>query len=253
MLDAYLSRLGVEPPAAPDHDALRRLHAAHLRAVPFENLDIHLGRPIVLDEAAIVDKIVGRGRGGFCYELNTGFAWLLTALGFRVAMLEARVWGENGLGIRYDHMTLRVDLDETWLADVGFGASFGLPLRLDETGDQPDPNGTYRITPAGDEPGWRDVSENGVRQYRFSLEPRALADYQPGCTHHQTSPQSHFTRNTVCSRETATGRVTIRGRTLIVTEGEHRRERELASDAELAAAYRKHFGMEIDAAQLASG
>jgi N-hydroxyarylamine O-acetyltransferase len=118
----YLARIGVTRPVSADLQALRDLQAAHLLAVPFENLSIHLGEPIVLDQAALVTKVARMRRGGFCYELNGAFAGLLTALGFRVSLLSARVFGEGGQpGPPFDHMTLRVDLAEPWLADVRFG------------------------------------------------------------------------------------------------------------------------------------
>ena len=93
--------------------------------VPFENLDISLGREIVLDPERFVEKIVGQRRGGFCYELNGAFATLLAAAGFRVTLLSARVSNEEGIaGKEFDHLTLRIDLEDAWLADVGFGANF---------------------------------------------------------------------------------------------------------------------------------
>ena len=90
-VDAYLARIGAARPERPSTEALQVLHAAHLRSVPFENLSIHLGEPVILDESALLDKIVGRRRGGFCYELNGLFAALLTALGFDVTLLAGRV------------------------------------------------------------------------------------------------------------------------------------------------------------------
>ena len=92
-VDDYLARIDVTRPVSADLQALRDLQAAHLLAVPFENLSIHLGEPIVLDEAALVTKVARLHRGGFCYELNGAFAGLLTALGFRVSLLSARVFG----------------------------------------------------------------------------------------------------------------------------------------------------------------
>ncbi len=113
-------------------DALRRLHVAHLRTVPFENLDIHRGVPIVLEQDRILKKLVTDRRGGFCYELNSGFAWLLSELGYRVTLLSAEVARpEGGFGIPFDHMALLVEADGgLWLADVGFGDSFLYPLRF---------------------------------------------------------------------------------------------------------------------------
>lgn len=100
-VDAYLRRLGAEYPAWPTLDALRELHLRHLRTVPFENLSVHLGEEIVLQEERLLDKVVGARRGGFCYELNGLFGALLTALGYEVTLLAARVYGEGGaLGFR---------------------------------------------------------------------------------------------------------------------------------------------------------
>ncbi|MBO4260735.1 arylamine N-acetyltransferase, partial [Streptomyces griseorubiginosus] len=95
-VDAYLRRLGIEPPAwptAPTADVLLDLHLRHLRQVPFENLSVHLGEEIVLEEKRLLDKVVGARRGGFCYELNGAFGALLAELGFGVTLLAARVHG----------------------------------------------------------------------------------------------------------------------------------------------------------------
>src|SRR6185295_18386444 len=94
--DAYLKRINYTGPLNPSAETLRNLHLAHLLAVPFENLDIHLGRPIVLEDAALFDKIVERRRGGFCYELNGLFCWLLRELGFEASKLSAGVANTEG-------------------------------------------------------------------------------------------------------------------------------------------------------------
>lgn len=152
LVEAYLRRLGVEFPAWPTADVLRELHLRHLRAVPFENLSVHLGEEIVLEERRLVEKVATTGRGGFCYELNGAFGALLTALGFDVTPLAGRVYGAEGrLGIPYDHLALlvrTVDAGE-WLADVGFGAHSHHPLRFEHRGKQDDPGGVFRIVEAG--------------------------------------------------------------------------------------------------------
>ncbi len=104
----YLARIGCPRPDRPDAGALRALHRAHQMAVPFENLSIHLGEPIVLTEAGLLAKIVTRRRGGFCYELNGAFGLLLEALGFGVERAAARVFGGGGFGPPFDHMALVV-------------------------------------------------------------------------------------------------------------------------------------------------
>ncbi|MEV2212545.1 arylamine N-acetyltransferase [Streptomyces sp. NPDC050997] len=151
-VDAYLRRIGVERPARPTVDALRELQLRHLQTVPFENLSVHLGEEIVLEEKRLLDKVVGARRGGFCYELNGAFGLLLAALGFEVRLLAARVYGDEGrLGIPYDHLALRVRTVDggEWLADVGFGAHSHYPLAFEARDEQEDPGGTFRIAEAG--------------------------------------------------------------------------------------------------------
>jgi N-hydroxyarylamine O-acetyltransferase len=245
-LDAYLARIGAARPARTDAAALRELQLRHLLAVPFENLSIHLGEPIVLEPAALLDKLVRRRRGGFCYELNGAFADLLSTLGFGVTLLAARVFGQAGPGPPFDHLALRVEVDGDgpWLADVGFGRHSSYPLRLDSRDQQADPGGTFRIAETAD--GDLDVIRDGRPQYRLEPRPRSLADFEPTCWWQQTSPRSHFTRSLVCSLLTGDGRVTLSDRTLIRTAGDRREERTLTGDAEALDAYRTWFGIVLD-------
>ncbi|MGW7360533.1 arylamine N-acetyltransferase family protein [Streptomyces sp. NPDC054802] len=247
-VDAYLARIGAGWPERADADALRDLQLRHLLSVPFENLSVHLGEPLVLADGPLLEKIVGARRGGFCYELNGAFAALLRGLGFGVTLLQARVFGDGGrLGIPYDHLALRVEAEDgtgPWLADVGFGDHSHHPLLLDERGDQPDPAGTFRLVEAGD--GDLDLLRDGKRQFRLDTRPRELADFEAGTWYHRTSPASHFTKSLVCSLLTADGRITLSGRKLVTTVGGERQERPLETDEEVLAAYRKHFGLELD-------
>jgi N-hydroxyarylamine O-acetyltransferase len=244
--DAYLARLGIDRGAVrPDLAALTLLHERHLRTVPFENLSVHLREPIVLDADALVDKLTVRGRGGFCYELNGAFAALLATLGFAVDRYEARV-GPDGDGMPFDHLCLRVEGDGVnHLADVGFGASFLHPRRMELDVAQDDPAGTYELRSVAD--GWLDLVEDGVVQFRCSTTPRALADFAGGCAHHSTSPDSPFTHGTICSRATPEGRVSIAGRMLKVSAAGGTTEREVTDDAELLALYREHFDITLEA------
>jgi N-hydroxyarylamine O-acetyltransferase len=248
-VDAYLERIGYRGPHAPTAETLRRLHVAHLLAVPFENLSIHAGETIVLDDDSLFDKVVARGRGGFCYELNGLFAALLRELGFRVEMLSAAVARRGGgFGPEFDHMTLLVTLGERWLADVGFGDSFVEPLLLDERAEQTQGARAFRIEDDGGGRlvlSQRDAGGDREPQYRFSLEPHSYEDYAEMCRFHQTSPESHFTRGRVCSRLTPEGRVTLSGSRLITTAGGERIERELADEAERDAALLEHFRISL--------
>ncbi|WP_432137455.1 arylamine N-acetyltransferase family protein [Streptomyces sp. bgisy154] len=249
-VDAYLRRLGAERPARPTVEALRELHVRHLRAVPFENLSIHLGEEIVLEEKRLVDKVVGAHRGGFCYELNGAFGALLGALGFEVALLAARVHGEGERrwGVPYDHMALRVVAEDgsEWLADVGFGEHSHYPLAFGERGEQVEPGGVFRLVEA-EEADDLDVVRNGRVEYRLELRPRVLGDFVTGAWWHRTSPESGFTRSLVCSRNTEDGgRVTLSGRRLKETTADGTvARRELAGDEEVLAVYRERFGIEL--------
>lgn len=217
-------------------------------AVPFENLDISLGQPILLDEKRLFEKIVSRKRGGFCYELNGLFAALLGALGFEVHRLAARVAnGQGGYGIPFDHMTLLVKLDERWLVDVGFGESFRLPLNLDERGIQQQPTGSYRIIDHDEQLIYlREEDGNWAPQYLFSLQPYRLADFQDGCDYHQTSPTSTFTQKRVCSLAMQQGRLTLSDRKLTITTNGRREEQEVASESEYLRLLEACFGLVID-------
>lgn len=246
---AYLRRIDYRGPLAPSVEALRQLHLAHLLFVPFENLSIHWREPIVLDDAALFEKIVRQQRGGFCYELNGLFTALLRSLGFNVRMLSAEVANDHGeFGPPFDHMTLMVTLGERWLADVGFGDSFREPLRLHERAPQIQGEDAFRIEEAGAHLVMSRRPENGEwqPQYRFNLEPHDYADYAEMCRFHQTSPQSHFTQKRICSRATIDGRVSLSELRLITTRGREREELELSSEPQYADVLREKFGITIE-------
>ncbi|PZG01625.1 arylamine N-acetyltransferase family protein [Micromonospora deserti] len=244
---AYLERIGVERPRVADGAALRELHRAHQTVVPFENLSIHLGEPISLAEDDLIDKIVQRRRGGFCYELNGAFAMLLEALGYRVVRAAARVYGGERLGPPFDHLALLVSTAEgggPWLVDVGFGSHSVYPLEFTSRAEQADPGGRFALVDAGERD--VDVIKDGQPQYRIERRARSLADFAPTCWWQQTSPDSHFTRGPICSRIDGDGRISISGRTLILTNGATRSEVPLGTDEALLSAYRDHFGIVLD-------
>jgi N-hydroxyarylamine O-acetyltransferase len=216
-------------------------------AVPFENLDIGLGRKILCDENFFLHKIVNEQRGGFCYEMNGAFAALLRTLGFQVTLLSARVSGADGSdGPEYDHMALLVDLGEPWLADVGFGDCFVDPLRLEPGVEQEQFGRRYRIV-ASEGGFYLEAYADGAwkKQYLFTLQPRDLAEFAEMCHYHQTSPDSPFTRKRVCSLATPEGRVTVTGDRLIETRNGVRDERVLQGDAEWRAVLRERFGVNL--------
>src|SRR6266436_1429478 len=251
-VQAYLRRIDCQGSLTLGIDLLRSLHRAHLFTVPFENLDIHLGREIVCEESRILHKIVNEKRGGFCYELNGAFAALLRALGFRVTLLSCRVARQDGsYGPEFDHLTLRVDLEESWLADVGFGDCFLEPLRLGSRLEHEQSGRVYRLTcpmtsaaPTDAVFGLEVMAEGGwKKEYAFTLQPRELSDFAEMCHYHQTSPESHFTRQRICSLPTPEGRVTLSDKKLIETREGSRQETLLSGDREWRATLFDLFGI----------
>lgn len=249
--EPYLARIGSLDSLAPDLATLRFLHRQHLLQVPFENLDIHLGRTLSLELPALYDKIVRRRRGGFCYELNGLFAWLLRDLGFDVSLLAARVPDETGrLGPPFDHMTLLVRLEDRWLADVGFGDNFLEPVPLGAEEPHLEGGSAYRVV-RRDDTGLtlerRQRGEGWSVQYAFDTAPREMEEFAERCAYHQTSSESHFTQKRLCTLATPEGRVTLSGYRLVETTGGLRRERVLSGDGSWHAALREIFGVDLDA------
>lgn len=248
-LPAYLARIGYTGPVAPTLQVLRAIHRAHLLSVPFENLDISRGRKIAVDQDAFVRKIVEESRGGFCYEMNGALAALLQAIGFQVTLLSARVTRQDGtFGPEFDHLTLRVDLDQPWLADVGFGDSFVEPLRLLPGIAQKDGGQIYRITENANVlqlEKW-ETGDTWKQMYRFTLQPRQLREFAGMCHYHQTSPESSFTRKRLCTRATPEGRITLSDMKLIITHDGNKVERVLSTEDEWRAALRQHFDILLD-------
>ena len=245
-VQTYLERIEYTGPTEPTLRTLRGLHMAHLLAVPFENLSVVSKHPIVLDEAALYDKIVTRRRGGFCYELNGLFAWLLCKLGFRVTLLSARVAGEQGnISPEFDHLVLQVSLTEPWLADVGFGDCFGFPLHMNTSKEHVQAGSAFRIVEEGEDRvvQRRDFGKDWREEYRFTLQPHSFAEFGPMCLYHQTSPESPFTRKRVCSRMTSDGRITLSDMRLIVTRFGQRTERTLRDEAEVTEVLFDEFGI----------
>ena len=241
----YLDRIAYSGSTAPTWETLRELHRAHLMAVPFENLDIHLEVPIELSVPAFYDKIVHRLRGGFCYELNGLFAWLLEQLGYRVSLLSARVASAGSLSPEFDHLTLLVESDAQWIADVGFGEWSMEPLVMERFDDQQNGGGYSLIEEAGSWTVRKPIEGGWEPQYVFSLTPHSLEEFEARCRFHQTSPESHFTRKPVCSIATPDGRITLSGHRVIVSSGGRREEREVEGAEAYRSVLSKEFGVDL--------
>ena len=213
-LRTYLARLGIGRIEAPSLPFLTRLQRRHLLRVPFENLDIFWGNPIPLDVQRAWSKVVEQRRGGFCYELNGLFAAALTALGFRVSLLSARVWrkAERAWGPQYDHLALLVHLEQPYLVDVGFGDSFRSPMPL-TAGVRSDVSGAYRLVPGewADERVLQYSSGHGHWRplFRVSLEPQPFHAFSEMNLWQQTSPASPFLGRAVFTLARPWGRLTL--------------------------------------------
>jgi N-hydroxyarylamine O-acetyltransferase len=216
-LDGYLARIGYTESLDPTIETLRGLHFAHATQIPFENLDILLGRPIVLDLESLQSKLVVGRRGGYCFEQNTLFAAVLESLGFAVTRLAARVrFGSTSIRPR-SHMLLSVEIDrEPWLADVGFGGEGLLyPIRLDQHDAIDQGAWIFRVKDEGNiqvlqslhTEGWFDL-------YAFTREPQYPVDFVVSnhCT--STYPHSPFVQSLVVQRTGLDARWTLRNREL---------------------------------------
>jgi N-hydroxyarylamine O-acetyltransferase len=244
--EKYLRRIGIENfDAASSAENLKLLQRRHLLAVPFENLDIHWKRPILLDTERFYKKIVEENRGGFCYELNGLFNELLQNLGFQARLVSARVSdGCGGFSAEYDHLAIIVNAGESeYLADVGFGAFTAEPLRLETDLEQEDEAGVFVIKKLDDE--YLEVAKKdgpGFRsEYIFKSFGRNLSEFSGMCDFHQTSPESHFTRGKVCSLMTAGGRKTLTDKKFIETRNGQKTEFEVDSEEEFNRILEREF------------
>lgn len=248
--EKYLKRIGFTGEPSVSLSTLRELHRRHLYSVPFENIDIHSGKEIVLDLKNIEEKVVNNGRGGFCYELNGLFCELLREIGFDVNMVSANVFDEEEKpGADFDHMALIVSVDgEEYIADVGFGDSFieTFAINLDMVNE--DEAGFFQIVKEDDKYLKLLKSEDGVLftpKYLFSSIPRKLSDYTEMCIYHQTNPKSHFKKNKLCSLANRGGRVTLVNDRLIITKNGKKEVTAIYGEKEFNENLFKHFNIKI--------
>jgi N-hydroxyarylamine O-acetyltransferase len=212
-LDAYLNRIGYHGARKIDLETLIALHRAHLEMIPYENLDIPLGRTLSLDEATIYAKLVTARRGGWCYEMNGLFAWALQELGFTVMRLASTVGRQSPETEDGSHLMLLVELDRPYLVDVGFGNGLLEPIPL-EVGVYKQEFLTYRLAQQGER--WV-FTNHGGQSIDFTLRAHRLSDFGAYCARLQTIPESWFVRTTVCHRCTPQGILTLTGTVLRMT------------------------------------
>ncbi len=249
-LGAYLSRIGFRGAVEPTLATLEGLHLAHLARIPFENIDVRLGRPVSLDLADLQAKLVRDGRGGYCFEQNTLFAAALRSVGFEVSTLEARVRPPGATAtLPRTHMLLHTTVNgRAWIADVGFGGDGPLaPVPLDGTPSE-QADGTYRV---GREQAdvcvlrrswngsWRDL-------YAFTLSPALPVDFEVANHFTSTYPRSPFVRTLTVQRTRPEARQILRGRTYTVRRSGGETTCEI-SGADLAPLLDQEFGLRVSA------
>jgi N-hydroxyarylamine O-acetyltransferase len=253
-LDAYLARVGLEGRPVTTPRGLRLLHRAHATAIPFENLDILLGRPIRLDLDALQEKLVRRRRGGYCYEQNLLFGAALERLGFGVTRLAARVHLGAARVAPRTHMTLRVEASGTdWLADVGFGGEGLLdPLPLAD-GAVTAQAGWNHALDRDPERGWvlRSLHPDGwFDLYSFTTEPQHRVDYEVANHYVSTHPRSPFVTQLVVQRSTPDLRLALCGLRLVEARPDGTESAtDLPIDA-LAPTLTERLGIALDAGEL---
>lgn len=252
-IDAYLARLGYQGSREPSAAVLDALTCAHSRSIPFENIDVLLGRTIDLEPQSLYDKLIAGHRGGYCFELNGLFLELLARLGFAVRPLGARVrLGTTDRGIlpQRTHLTLAVAIDgQDWITDVGVGAtSLTRALRLEDGVTQATPHDMRRLV-REDGKWFHQVLHAGqwVDVYEFTGDDMPMVDRQVANWYTSTHPASHFLQGLTAARALPEGRrVTLAGRVLKTREADGRAREQVLDDTQaLRAALRGHFGIDL--------
>jgi len=248
-LQTYLDRIGFHGPVRADEATLRALLRAHAFAVPFENLDVQLGRPLSIDIEAAFDKLVERRRGGWCYEQNGLFGWALTEIGFDVTRVAAAVMRHvRGDSTAANHLCLLVrwpGAADAWLADVGFGGSLLAPVALAE--------GCYRHAPfdlgleALADGYWRFWEDAGDGRFCFDFRAEAGSEdaLAAKCKLLQNDPESTFVLNLVAQRRAADRHLALRGRVLRSVTTSGTTTRTLDSASELVHTLQSEFGLDV--------
>lgn len=248
-LNAYLTRVGYTGPREPTADVLRVLHRAHTGTVPFENLDIVLGRAISLDIDDLQDKIVRDGRGGYCLEHATLFGAVLDRLGFTVTRLNARIAAEDETKIRpRTHALLRVEAEgRPWIADVGFGYGVPEPVPLADGAVSEQGPWAYRVERFG--AGWRlrsrEAGGDWAPLHTFVADPQHWIDYFATNYFVSTHATSPFVGHAIAMRTTDAARTRLRDRELTVTAPGGRTDTRTLDDDTLVDALRTTFGIAL--------
>jgi N-hydroxyarylamine O-acetyltransferase len=250
-LDAYCARIGYGGPREPTLETLRALQALHAATIPFEAIDVQLDRGVDLSPEAVDAKLIGAGRGGYCFEQNNLFMRVLATVGFSVEGLMGRVrWSRpvDAPPLPRTHMALRVPIDgEPWLADVGFGSCMPTaPLRLSTDAPQPTAHEDFRIRPQGGSQ-VIEVLRGGewLPLYDLFPEPQLAVDYELANWYTATHPNSPFRQNLMVSRATPEARYGLLDGRLTVRRADGAVEQRQLDAAQLENALANIFGLPV--------
>lgn len=274
-VEEYFTRTGYKGPREIlDLETLTAIFQHHIRAIPFENLSIHCGETITLDLDQVYNKIVKKKRGGWCMEINQLLSWVLKNLGYNTTILGANVYNsqQDIYAPHMTHLIIKVVIDGiAYIVDAGFGVSYQMwqPMELVSGKDQPQTPGIFRFTEENGIwyyekirrrqyiPNQRfsdlDLLEKRERRkiYLFSLEPRRVEDFQFQCSYLQTSPDSLFTRKSICTLQTSDGFYALIGWTFSETKYNHKENMDLVEfttlkDEEVEKTLKEKFGIFLE-------
>ena len=260
-VDAYLRRINYLGPTEPSDATLDAIYRSHLREIRFENFDVFLKGSVSVDLESIQDKIVYRGRGGYCYEQAQLFGAVLERLGFTVDRMLARVGPDGGPVRGRTHLTLRVQSGSgVWLADPGFGSSPPGPLsmrRSGASGPQEVDGWIYEVAPGeehGDEVWKLRECQAGewVTLHRWDLAPTHPIDVVLSNHYTSTHPDSWFASVPILIRRDPDAIRSIIGRSHSIVRPGHVKVRRVLTDAEFAAALTDEFALKLTTDELAT-
>jgi N-hydroxyarylamine O-acetyltransferase len=245
----YLKRINFTDSLAISDVTLQALHEHHVQNVPFENIDIHYKKLFDLELDNIYKKVILNKRGGFCYELNAIFNTLLCDIGYKSSIIAARIFDDLGhLGPQFDHMCIVVDTGKKYLVDVGYGDLFTKPLEIIEE-IQSDGRNLFKIESIDDQSYLLSMCSDHInfyKKYMFNLSAVKISDFDNICFDKQTNPSSYFVRNTLCTRATSNGRLTIFNNKLIEKKGADRTEKIILDDEDFLATLNKLFEIDLE-------
>jgi N-hydroxyarylamine O-acetyltransferase len=253
-LQNYLQRLNHLQQPAVSAETLVALHRAHVLLVPFENLDVIAGQPIILDQERFYRKIVENRRGGICYELNGLFKQLLDVVGFESYFISCNVYvpPTDKFGADYGHVAIIAAVNgEQYLVDVGFGDAFIEPLKLVYNRPQYQYGSYYRFSLQEKEEVLLEKSDDGVayrKMFKFTLRPCALHQFAAMCRFHQESPLAPFNKKQLCTRPMPEGRITLTSNSLTISSSEKKEEAAVESSEVFDVLLARYFGISLQPA-----